>query len=128
MLHRTILGSLERFIGILIEHHGGAFPVWLAPTQAVILSVTDRAADFCGRVYDQLIKAGVRAELDTRNEKLGYKIREAQLSKIPYMLVVGDREVEDSTIAVRVRDGENLGSLEVSDFCDKVLKESKVDL
>ncbi len=128
MLHRTILGSIERFIGILIEHYGGAFPVWLAPVQAVILSVTDRAADFCGDVYDRLTKAGVRAALDTRNEKLGFKIREAQLSKIPYMLVVGDREVESSTVAVRVRDGEDLGSLDVSEFCDRVLSESKVDL
>ena len=128
MLHRTILGSLERFIGILIEHYGGAFPVWLAPTQAVVMSVTDRVADYCGQVFKDLRKAGVRVELDDRNEKLGYKIREAQMSKIPYMLVVGDREAEAGTVTVRARDGEDLGAMDPTAFGERVLNESKVDL
>ncbi len=128
MLHRTILGSLERFIGILIEHYAGKFPVWLAPRQAVVLSVTDRTADYCREVHQALIQGGVRAGLDIRNEKLGYKIREAQLQKIPYMLVVGDREVESSTVAVRTRDREDLGPMALEAFIERVQEESRVDL
>jgi len=128
MLHRTILGSLERFIGILIEHYGGAFPVWLAPVQAIILSVTDRVAGYCQQVCDQMLEAGLRIELDVRNEKLGYKIREAQLQKIPYMLVVGDREAEASQVAVRVRNGQDLGPMDRQAFIDKALAESKVEI
>lgn len=128
MLHRTILGSLERFVGILIEHHAGAFPVWLAPVQAKVLAVTDRVNDYCREVFDQLVKAGVRAELDIRNEKLGYKIREAQLQKIPYMLVVGDREAEAGTVAVRVRDGSDLGGISTAEFIDRVRAESTKNL
>jgi len=128
MLHRTILGSLERFIGVLIEHHAGKFPVWLAPVQAVILSVTDRVAEYCARLQAELAEAGLRVELDSRNEKLGYKIREAQLQKVPYMLVVGDREAEAGQIALRTRDGEDLGPVEVKAFIERVQSESRVSI
>jgi len=128
MLHRTILGSLERFIGVLIEHHAGKFPVWLAPVQAVILSVTDRVAEYCARLQAELAEAGLRVELDSRNEKLGYKIREAQLQKVPYMLVVGDREAEAGQIALRTRDGEDLGLTEVKAFIERVQSESRVSI
>jgi len=116
MLHRVILGAIERFMGVLIEHYAGAFPVWLAPTQAVILTVTDRHIPYGEEVYKQLFDAGVRVERDFRNEKLGFKIREGQMQKIPYMLVIGDREMESGTVAPRQRDGKNLGSLKVEDF------------
>jgi threonyl-tRNA synthetase len=103
MVHRAMLGSLERFLGILIEHCAGAFPLWLAPEQVRVLSITERAATYAGAVRDRLRTAGVRAELDTRNEKIGAKIREAQLAKVPFMLVVGDREAAAGTVAVRSR-------------------------
>jgi len=126
MLHRVILGAIERFMGILIEHYAGAFPVWLSPVQASILTVTDRHIPHGEDVYNQLMDAGVRCEKDFRNEKLGYKIREGQMQKVPYMLVIGDREVESGTISPRQRNGRNLGSVSVSDFvsivnekCDK---------
>jgi len=116
MLHRVILGAIERFMGVLIEHHGGAFPVWLAPVQAVLLTVTDRHIPYGESVYQQLMDAGVRAERDFRNEKLGYKIREAQTQKIPYMLVMGDKEIDSGQVAVRQRAGDNLGAMPVSHF------------
>lgn len=116
MLHRVILGAIERFMGVLIEHYAGAFPVWLSPTQAVILTVTDRHIPYGEEVYTKLIDSGVRAEKDFRNEKLGFKIREGQVQKIPYMLVIGDREVESGTIAPRQRDGKTLGSLKIDEF------------
>ena len=116
MLHRVILGAIERFMGILIEHYAGAFPVWLSPVQASILTVTDRHIPHGEEVYSRLVDAGVRCEKDFRNEKLGYKIREGQMQKVPYMLVIGDREVESGTISPRQRDGKNLGSVSVSDF------------
>jgi len=116
MLHRVILGAIERFMGILIEHYAGAFPVWLSPVQASILTVTDNQIPHGEAVYKQLIDAGIRCEKDFRNEKLGYKIREGQMKKVPYMLVIGDREVESGTISPRQRDGKNLGSVSVSDF------------
>ena len=126
MLHRVILGAIERFMGILIEHYAGAFPVWLSPVQASILTVTDRHIPHGENVYNQLVDAGIRCEKDFRNEKLGYKIREGQMQKVPYMLVIGDREVESGTISPRQRDGSNLGSVSVHDFvsivnekCDK---------
>jgi threonyl-tRNA synthetase len=105
MIHRAILGSIERFFGILIEHCGGAFPLWLAPEQARVLTLTDRQAAYGGEVCEALRAAGFRAELDARGEKLGYKVREAQLAKIPYMLVVGDKEAADRTVAPRNRVG-----------------------
>ena len=116
MLHRVILGAIERFMGVLIEHYAGAFPVWLSPVQAVLLTVTDKQIPYGEEVYNQLIDAGIRVERDFRNEKLGYKIREAQMQKTPYMLVIGDREVDSKTVSPRQRDGENLASLSINDF------------
>lgn len=109
MLHRVILGSIERFIGVLIEHTGGALPAWLSPVQAKILTVTDSQNEFAEKVLQFLQEKGIRAEVDTRNEKLGYKVREAQLEKIPYMLVIGDKEVAAESVNVRARDGEDPG-------------------
>ena len=116
MLHRVILGAIERFMGVLIEHYAGAFPVWLAPTQCVLLTVTDKHIPYAQTVYTRLIDAGIRCEKYFDNEKLGYKIRQAQMQKIPYMLVIGDKEVEAETVAPRVRDGQNLGALPVEQF------------
>ena len=118
MLHRAILGSFERFIGILIEHYEGAFPAWLAPTQAVILNITDKQAEFAGKVEEMLNESGFRAKSDLRNEKIGFKIREHTLLKVPYLLVIGDREVETQTVAVRTREGVDLGSMPVKQFTD----------
>ena len=116
MLHRAILGPFERFIGILIEHYAGWFPAWLAPTQAVVMNITDKQADACESVVDELKAAGFRAVSDLRNEKIGFKIRERTLERIPFMLVLGDKEVETGTVNVRTREGENLGSMSVADF------------
>ncbi|MCG5539404.1 threonine--tRNA ligase [Halorhodospira sp. 9622] len=120
MLHRAILGSLERFIGILIEHYGGALPTWLAPVQAVVLNITDRQGDYAREVERRLLEAGFRAEADLRNEKIGYKIREHTLQKVPYMLVLGDRELESGTVAVRHRDGTDLGSMELEELVSRL--------
>ena len=111
MIHRALMGSLERFIGVLIEHYAGAFPLWLAPEQARVMNITDAQADYCGEVYARLRALGVRIEKDVRNEKLNYKIREAQLMKVPYMLIVGDREKEDGTVTVRKKYGQNLPAM-----------------
>lgn len=116
MLHRVILGAIERFMGVLIEHYAGAFPVWLSPVQCILLTVTDRHIPYAETVYNKLIAAGIRCEKFFENEKLGYKIRQAQMQKIPYMLVIGDKEVEAQAVAPRKRDGENLGSLPVDEF------------
>jgi threonyl-tRNA synthetase len=126
MLHRVILGSMERFIGILIEHYGGAFPLWLAPVQAMILTVTDRAIPYGEEVYRRLLEQGIRVEQDFRNEKLGLKIREAQLLKIPYMLVVGDKEQETKTVAPRKRDGTDLKGMGVENFLASIQEERKI--
>jgi threonyl-tRNA synthetase len=123
MLHRVILGAMERFIGVLIEHYAGAFPVWLAPIQAVLMTVTDRQIPYAEGIYHQLIQKGVRIEKDFRNEKLGFKIREAQVQKIPYMLVVGDREVKEGTISPRKRSGETLKAMPVEDFVKQIESE-----
>ncbi len=116
MLHRVILGAIERFMGVLIEHYAGAFPVWLAPVQCVVLTVTDKQIPYARKVVDQLTGAGVRCEAYFDNDKLGYKIRQAQMQKIPYMLVIGDKEVAAGTVAPRARDGRNLGALPVEEF------------
>ncbi len=116
MLHRAILGSLERFIGILIENYGGAFPAWLAPTQAVVLNISEKQSDYCKKVVETLGNQGFRVKLDLRNEKIGFKIRQHTLAKVPYLLVVGDREVESGTVAVRTRTGEDQGSMQVEAF------------
>jgi len=116
MLHRAILGSFERFIGMLIEHYAGAFPAWLAPTQAVIMNITDKQADFAQTVEKSLTQAGFRAKVDLRNEKIGFKIREHTLLKVPYLLVSGDREVETRSVSVRTREGVDLGSMPLDQF------------
>lgn len=116
MLHRAILGSFERFIGMLIEHYAGQFPAWLAPTQAVVLNITDKQADFAQQVVGELNAEGFRAKADLRNEKIGFKIREHTLLKVPYLLVIGDREVETRSVAVRTREGVDLGSMPVERF------------
>ena len=122
MVHRAILGSLERFIGVLTEHYAGAFPTWLAPIQARILNVTDAQLDFTNEAVKKLQAAGIRVEADTRNEKLGFKVREAQLAKIPFILVVGDKEVEEKGVNIRLRTGENLG-LQSLDETIKLIRE-----
>jgi threonyl-tRNA synthetase len=121
MIHRAILGSIERFMGILIEHCGGAFPLWLAPVQVRVLTVTDQQKEYAEKVFAELKDAGWRVELDGRNEKLGYKIREAQLAKVPYAVVIGDREVKDQTMSPRRRGGENLKPMSVKAF-DELLR------
>ncbi len=123
MLHRAILGSLERFIGILIEEFSGAFPVWLAPVQAVVLTITDRQDEYASSIENQLKKQGFRAQADLRNEKISFKIREHTLQRVPYLLVVGDREVQDQTVAVRTRKGEDLGVLPLSGFSERLAAE-----
>lgn len=126
MIHRALMGSLERFIGVLIEHYAGAFPLWLAPEQARVMNITDAQADYCDDVYAHLRALGVRVEKDVRNEKLNYKIREAQLMKVPYMLIVGDREKEDGTVTVRKKDGQNLPAMTPEAFCDLVRDECRL--
>jgi threonyl-tRNA synthetase len=123
-LHQVILGAMERFIGVLIEHYAGAFPVWLSPVQAILLTVTDRHIPYGEKVYRELIQKGIRAEKDFRNEKLGFKIREAQLQKIPYMLVIGDREEKEGTLSPRKRSGEAMKAMRVEDFISQVLSEN----
>jgi len=120
MLHRAIVGSMERFIGILIEHHAGALPTWLAPIQAVTLNITDAQADYAQRVTQALGDKGFRVQADLRNEKVGYKIREHTMQKVPYLLVVGDREKETDTVAVRTRAGEDLGSMSLATFVERL--------
>ncbi|HVO09945.1 MAG TPA: threonine--tRNA ligase [Vicinamibacteria bacterium] len=122
MIHRALLGSLERFFGILIEHHAGAFPVWLAPVQAVVVPVTERHQAYAREVADQLAALGVRVHVDDRSEKLGYRIREAQVQKVPYMLVVGDKEVEGRTVSVRHRHAGDLGASDVAVFGQRVCR------
>ena len=123
MLHRAILGSLERFIGILIEDYAGKFPAWLAPLQAVVLTITDRQAEYAARVAEILKNQGLRVDSDLRNEKIGFKIREHTLARVPYLLVVGDREMETGSVAVRTRDGQDLGSLKIEAFAQKLAAE-----
>jgi threonyl-tRNA synthetase len=123
MLHRAIVGSLERFIGILIEHHAGAMPLWLAPVQVVVLTITDRHADYAQRVASALKAAGFRVATDLRNEKITYKIREHSLQKLPYQLIVGDKELAADTVSVRTRGGEDRGSMSVDALLDALRRE-----
>jgi threonyl-tRNA synthetase len=123
MLHRAILGSLERFIGILIEHHEGRFPFWLSPIQVSVMNITDRQADYVREVYEALRKQGLRVVSDLRNEKIGFKIREHTLQRIPFLLVVGDREAEEGTVAVRTRAGEDLGSMSLESLLMRLSEE-----
>ena len=125
MIHRAMLGSVERFLGILIEHVAGSFPVWLAPVQAVVLPVSEKFADYGEEVRRQLAESGVRVELDSRNEKLGYRIREAQMQKIPFMLVVGAREKEAGEVALRLRSGDDLGAVGVAKVAERISALSK---
>jgi len=123
MIHRALLGSLERFMGVLIEHYGGAFPLWLAPVQAVVIPIADRHGDYARSVEERLASAGFRVETDARNERMNARIRDAQLQKVPYMLVVGDREAQAGTVAVRLRSGENLGPMEVDALVERMRAE-----
>ncbi len=123
MIHRVVLGSIERFIGVITEHFAGAFPLWLSPVQVKVLPVTDRAHEYAKALNQQLNDANVRSEVDCRSEKLGYKIREAQMQKIPYMLVVGDRDMENGTVSVRTRKGDDLGAMTPAEFLSKCLLE-----
>ncbi len=123
MIHRALLGSLERFFGILIEHYGGAFPVWLAPVQAVIIPITDRQHEYARKCYGQLRQASVRVHLDDRSEKIGYKIREAETQKVPYMIIVGDREMENGLVSVRKRRQGDMGQLSIEEFLANIQKE-----
>jgi threonyl-tRNA synthetase len=123
MLHRAVLGSLERFIGILIEHHAGAFPAWLAPVQAVVMNITERQDEFTRQTMESLQNQGLRVKSDLRNEKIGFKIREHTIQRVPYLLVVGDREVETGSVAVRTRGGKDLGSMPVHVFAERLAAE-----
>jgi threonyl-tRNA synthetase len=123
MLHRAIVGSLERFIGMLIEHHAGLLPPWLAPVQAVVMNITDGSAEHAASVRKILANQGFRIESDLRNEKIGYKIREHTLQRVPFLLVVGDRERDSGTIAVRARSGEDLGVMTPEQFGERLQKQ-----
>ena len=119
MIHRVVFGSIERFIGILTEHFAGAFPLWLAPVQVKVIPVSEKYNGYANTVLAELKAAGLRAELDERPEKMGFKIREAQLKKIPYMLIVGEKEQESGTVSVRARDKGDEGAVTVVEFCDR---------
>jgi len=123
MIHRVVLGSIERFIGVITEHFAGAFPAWLSPVQVKVLTITERADDYAKEIAAKLDAAGFRVETDLRNEKIGKKIRETTLSKVPYMLVVGDRDIENQTVSVRLRSGEDLGAKSLDEFT-ALLKEA----
>jgi threonyl-tRNA synthetase len=124
MVHRALLGSMERFLGVLIEHYAGAFPLWLAPVQARVLPIADRHAAFAEQVAARLRAAGARAEVDARSEKIGHKIREAEMQKTPYCLVVGDREMAGDAVSVRGRGGRDLGGMSVAAFLDQFRREA----
>jgi threonyl-tRNA synthetase len=121
MIHRALLGSMERFFGVLLEHHGGALPVWLSPVQAVLIPISDRNVAYCEGVQVRLKQAGLRVELDQSEDRMNNKIRKAQLQKIPFMLVVGDREQEGNAVAVRLRSGEDLKSKTIDEFLELAL-------
>ncbi|MDD5266191.1 MAG: threonine--tRNA ligase [Methylococcales bacterium] len=123
ILHRAILGSLERFIGILIEQYAGTFPVWLSPVQVMVLDIADRHADYASRIMRELEQQGVRVKIDLRNEKIGFKIREHSMQRIPYLVIIGDKELEDQNITVRTQKGEDLGSLSISEFAERLKQE-----
>jgi len=124
VIHRAIFGSFERFLALLIEHYAGAWPLWLAPVQVTLLPIADRHVDYAKTVQEQLVKAGFRVELDDRVEKIGYKIREAQLQKVPYMLVIGDREVAEGAVSVRSRSKGDLGARPLAEFVEAAAGEA----
>ena len=123
MVHRALLGSVERFFGVLIEHYAGSFPAWLAPVQVKVLPITDNQMEYAKSVVEQLEEAGIRVELDERNEKIGFKIREAQLEKVPYMLVIGQKEADAGKVAVRERKGGDQGQHDLDAFVARVLED-----
>ena len=125
MLHRAILGSLERFIGILIEQHAGTFPLWLSPVQLVVMNIVDKQADYAREIVAELEKQGFRVKLDLRNEKIGFKIREHSMQRVPYLLIVGDNELQNNTVAVRTQKGEDLGSLTVEQLSERLRNDIK---
>jgi threonyl-tRNA synthetase len=128
MLHRVILGSIERFLGVLVEHYAGAFPVWLAPVQAILLPITDRVHAYAQELAQEMRHADLRVDIDLRPETLRYKIREAQLQKIPYMVIIGDREAANRTLSPRLRDGTELKDLEVGAFIARLKEESRIPI
>ena len=123
MIHRVVFGSIERFIAILTEHYAGAFPTWLSPVQVKILPLIDKHVEYALKVQKELEDKGIRVEVDARNEKIGYKIREARLERVPYMLVIGDKELENNAVAVRSRKDGDIGTMPVSEFIEKILEE-----
>lgn len=125
MIHRVVFGSIERFIGVITEHFAGAFPTWLAPVQVKLMDMTDRTREATEQIAAKLEAVGIRTETDLRNEKIGFKIREAQLHKVPYMLIIGDKEVENGVVAVRARKDGDLGTMSLDAFIEKVLNEIK---
>ena len=126
MIHRALLGSIERFFGILLEHHGGALPLWLSPVQAVVIPIADRHNDFAFQLQAKLVQSELRIDVDDSNERMGNKIRKAQLQKIPYMLIAGDREIESNQVAIRRRGGEDLGTMNLDDV-EKLLSNEKIN-
>ena len=127
MVHRALLGSVERFVGILTEHYAGAFPLWLAPVQVVVMPITPDYAGYAEQVHEKLEAAGVRVETDARNEKIGFRIREAQMQKVPYMAVVGQREADEGTVNIRAREGGDQVTKKLGDFVAEVVDEARVD-
>jgi len=123
MLHRAVLGSLERFIGILIEQYSGTFPLWLAPVQLTVINIASRHEEYSEKVRQELEKQGYRVKIDLRNEKIGFKIREHSMQRVPYLLIIGDKELEDQTIAVRSQKGDDLGSLPLADLTSMLNKQ-----
>jgi len=123
MIHRALLGSIERFFGILVEHYAGKFPLWLAPTQFCVMSINQKQDDYAQGVKEEMKKNGFRAEIDLRNEKIGSKIRDHTLKKVPYLIIVGDREVSSKEITVRTQKGEDLGNMKLKDFLKSIEKE-----
>ncbi len=123
MVHRALLGSMERFFGILIEHYAGAFPLWLAPVQAVVIPITDNQLEYANEVYNQFKNSGLRVKLDDRREKMGYKIRDWETKKVPYMVVLGDKEKQSGNITVRAHKKGDLGAFELNEFIDSLVKE-----
>jgi threonyl-tRNA synthetase len=124
MLHRVILGAIERFIGVLIEHYGGKFPVWLSPVQVILANITDEQEDYVRMIFETMMSEGIRAELDTRNEKLGLKVREGIVRKVPYMVIAGKKEMEAKTMTVRVRDAGELKDVRLEDFINRVKEDN----
>ncbi len=125
VIHRAILGTFDRFLSFLIEETKGAFPMWLAPVQVKLLPISDNQIDYCRQIQEKLIEKDIRVELDERNEKIGYKIREAQMQKIPYMLVVGEKELKEGTVGVRSRKQGDIGQIKSEEFIEKIINEVK---